>query len=142
MYHIYYSDMSYYDGNVRHAFLDVDDTSYDGPETTTVYGMTPNGTYSFYVHDYTNRNRTGSTVLANSGAKVEVYIGEDRIAQYFVPTSGIGNVWHVFDFNAIDGTIRSVNAFSTVSNPYRVGNPVATADLLYGEPCPEKQAAS
>lgn len=140
MFHTYYSDMSYYENGTKHAYLDRDDVDYNGPETTTVYNMTPNGTYSFFIHDFTNRNRTGSTVMANSGAYVEVYIGENNIATYYVPTSGVGNVWHVFDFDAVNGTITGVNAFSSNSDPSTVGSPVATF-ALRPETVPDKQTA-
>ena len=140
MFHTYYRDMSYYENGTKHAYLDRDDVDYNGPETTTVYNMTPNGTYSFFIHDFTNRNRTGSTVMANSGAYVEVYIGENNIATYYVPTSGVGNVWHVFDFDAVNGTITGVNAFSSNSDPSTVGSPVATF-ALRPETVPDKQTA-
>ena len=85
--------------------------------------MDSNGTYSFYVHDYTNRSASESTEMSNSGAQVKVYMGETLIAQYNIPTSRIGTVWHVFDFNATTGTIASVNTFSNVSDPDEVGYP-------------------
>lgn len=129
MYHIYYSDMSYYDGNSKCAFLDLDDTSYYGPETTTIYDMKPKGVYSFYVHDFTNRGSNSSTVLANSGAKVQVYMGNKLIGQYSVPTSGVGDVWHVFNFDATTGLITPVNKFSCVDDPYNVGNPNAIMSM-------------
>ena len=120
-YHIYYMNMRYNYNGERAAFLDVDDISYYGPETTTIYDMTPNGTYSFYVHDYTNKYVTASRILANSGAKVQVYMGEELIGQFHVPTSGVGNTWHVFDFDAERGILTGVNTFSDQSSPGMVG---------------------
>lgn len=125
MYHTYFHDMSYEVGGVTYAYLDRDDTDYEGPETTTVYDMTANGVYSFYIHDYTNQDNPYSTVMANSGAKVRVYMGEELIAQYHIPTSGVGTVWHVFDFDATTGTITGVNAFSHCSFSDEVGSPHA-----------------
>ena len=115
-FHIYYSNMSYDIDGVIYAYLDRDDVDYEGPETTTVYDMTANGVYSFYVHDFTNSGNGSSTVMANSGAKVSVYMGEKLIAQYHIPTSGVGSIWHVFDFDATTGTITAVNTFGNGSS--------------------------
>ena len=129
MYHIYWRNESYDEDDEIMSFLDVDDISSYGPETTTVYDMTANGMYSFYVHDFTNRSSTSSTAMANSGAKVQVYMGEELIAQYHVPTSGVGSVWHVFDFDAVTGTIVSVNEFFNCSDSGSVGSPSAMLSL-------------
>ena len=136
-FHIYYSNMTYSYNGTTCAYLDRDDTNYVGPETTTVYNMSPNGVYSFFIHDFTNRNTTGSTVMANSGAYVQVYVGETRVAVYHVPTSGVGNVWHVFDFDATNGRIMGVNTFSNNSNPSSVGAPTSTYSWRF-ETVPDK----
>ena len=120
-YHIYYRDMSHYENGDRVAYLDRDDITSYGPETTTVYDMQAVGKYNFFVHDYTNRYSTGSSAMANSGAKVRVYMGEQLIAEYNVPTSGSGNVWHVFTFDAETGTIRGVNSWANITDPDYVG---------------------
>lgn len=122
-YHIFYQSMEHYENDEKAAYLDLDDTDYYGPETTTVYSMSARGTYSFYVHDFTNRNESNSSVLANSGAKVQVYIGDTLVAQFFVPTTGNGTVWHVFNYNAATGQIYGVNEFSSESTPANVGRP-------------------
>ena len=83
--------------------------------------MNQSGTYSFYVHDFTNRAELDSHALANSGAKVEVYLGTKRIETYHVPASGVGNVWHVFDFDGATKTIKSVNTLEYQNDPYTIG---------------------
>lgn len=122
-YHIFFQSMEHYENGEKAAYLDLDDTDYYGPETTTVYNMSTRGTYSFYVHDYTNRHESDSSVLANSGAKVQVYIGDTLVAQFFVPTTGNGTVWHVFNYNAATGQIYGVNEFSTEDSAEDVGRP-------------------
>ena len=135
-FHTYYANKTYsYDGTTR-AFLDLDDTYYEGPETTTIYDMNLTGVYSFYVHDYTNRSRTGSTVMANSGVRVEVLIGAELVATYHIPTNSSGNVWHVFDYNADTGTLTAVNAFCDQANASMVGY---TGNAAYLAPAPEKE---
>lgn len=110
-FHVYYSDKNYYYNGEKYVDLDVDDTSYYGPETVTVYNMNENGVYSYYIHDYSNKRVNGNTVLAESRAKVEVYVGDTLVMVYNVPTSGVGTVWHVFDYDARTGRIYSVNEF-------------------------------
>lgn len=105
-FHIYYNHKtSDYNGEIM-ADLDLDDTTSYGPETTTIYNAV-DGTYSFYIHDYTNRESENCTALADSGAKVQVYEGDSLLAEYNVPTSLVGTAWHVFDFTA--GEISSAS---------------------------------
>ena len=59
-FHTYYSDETYgeYDGEdsyVKYADLDVDDTTWEGPETTTIYKQTA-GTYRFYIYDFSDQS--------------------------------------------------------------------------------------
>ena len=108
---VFYSEKSYNVNGEKYVDLDVDDTSSYGPETVTVYNMNESGIYSYYVHDYSNKSNNNSTAMANSGAKVEVYVGDKLVMVYYVPTSGVGTVWHVFDYDAATGRIYSVNEY-------------------------------
>lgn len=112
--HIYYSNKSYFvDGN-KVADLDLDNTTGYGPETTTVYAVI-DGTYTFYVHDFTN-SRYGeyNSYLSDSGATVYVYSGHSTlpIAIYSVPV-GTGTVWKVFSYNSNTNIITPHNTIST-----------------------------
>ena len=121
-FHVYFSAMKYASEGTVHAFLDLDDTNSYGPETTTIYSMNQQGTYSFYVHDYTNAGKRENTQLANSGAKVTVYVGDDIVATYHVPVDGVGDLWHVFDFDADSRLLTPVNQFTTVGYASAVGS--------------------
>ncbi len=121
-FHIYFSNKNYSYSGETQAFLDLDDTTSYGPETTTVYNMNQSGTYSFYVHDYTNSGNSSSSAMANSGAKVQIFVGETIVATYNVPTTGLGDVWHVFDFNADTRVLTARNEFSTVGSASSVGS--------------------
>ena len=101
----------YSENGIKYADLDLDDTDSYGPETTTVYKMNSTGTYSFYVHDYTNRDDYSSKEMSNSGAKVKVYKGDELYATYNIPTNVEGIYWHVFDYNAETNSITPVNRF-------------------------------
>lgn len=112
-FHVYYSDKKYkYNGEIQ-CFLDVDDTSSYGPETVTVYSMNQSGVYHYYVHDYSNRNWYSSTEMANSEAKVQVYIGQQMIMSFNVPTDQEGIIWHVFDYDSEFGIITPVNTMGS-----------------------------
>ena len=119
--HTYYSDKTYHRDGQLMADLDLDDTTSYGPETTTVYVM-EEGVYTFYVHDYTNRTSSNSTSLANSGAKVEVYLGNSSVAAYvaYVPDDP-GTLWTVFSYDSVTGIITPINDVTYHSSPSSIG---------------------
>ena len=110
-FHTYYSEKDYYSFGLK-ANLDLDNTHGYGPETTTIYETSP-GIYTFLVHNYTNRHKTYSTDLANSGAYVEVFLGASEIVahRFDVPNSP-GTLWTVFSYNAYTGEILPINTMS------------------------------
>ena len=122
-FHIYFSNKV-----AQNANLDVDDTTYFGPETITVEQKEA-GTYSYYIHDYTNRNKTNSNALSMSEAYVELYSGNELLYTIHIPENNIGTVWHVFDIDGATGQVTLINEFSNESNPQNVGNSLAVASL-------------
>lgn len=123
-YHVYYSHMS--DPGIN---LDVDDTSSYGPETITIENA-ETGTYSYYVHDYSNKGSSSSTALAQSEAQVKLYVGETLKYTISIPTDKDGTLWHVFDYDAESDRITLVNEFSYESSASNVGsNGVSTLSL-------------
>ncbi len=88
-FHVFFSSKT-----AENASLDHDDTTSYGPETIT---FTPDatGTYTYYVHDYTNKDNPSSKALSKSGAIVRVYCGSEQIGIYSVP-SNVGLNWTVF----------------------------------------------
>ena len=119
-FHTYYWAKSYYEDGTLMADLDVDDTSSYGPETTTAHVLKEDGTYSYLVHDYTNRNSYDSKRLSMSGAKVQVYVGDECAYTFNVPMNAGGTVWHVFDYNPKTGEIVPVNKMWYESSPQNV----------------------
>ncbi|MBU3825852.1 MAG: tetratricopeptide repeat protein [Candidatus Oceanisphaera merdipullorum] len=111
--HIYYSNMSGTD-----AQLDVDDTTGYGPETITLERKHDGERYVYAVHDYTNRENPGAG-LANSSAKVFVYVGETLIRTYYVPTDQMGNLWTVFAITE-GGEFQDFNTIQTVNSHERL----------------------
>ena len=92
------------------ADLDVDDTEWEGPETSTIYQKTE-GEYRFYIHDFTNSDVLNSTQLSKSNATVEVYVGNRLKAVYNVPNEA-GNLWYVCKYDAINDKLTPVNTMS------------------------------
>lgn len=104
-YHVYFSDKTptYAYGE---ANLDKDDTTSFGPETTT-FTIDPSRKYTFFIHDYTNQSIRNSKKMSQSGAKVDVYCGNDHVRTYSVPVNKTGVVWTVFKIE--NGVLLDVN---------------------------------
>jgi len=94
--HVYYQNMQQ-----GEAMLDVDDTTSYGPETVT-FTPQPGVAYTYYVHDYTNRENPSSSEMGASGAKVDIYLPDGSHTTRNVP-GGRGINWVVFTYK--DGAI-------------------------------------
>lgn len=99
---------SHLQGGIQHVYygnkigtgvnLDHDDTTSYGPETITVnFNQIPAGEYEYYVDWY-----AGTGTWGTSEARVQVYIGSELKAEYFVPAgqqSIDDRIWRVFKFD-------------------------------------------
>ena len=125
-FHVYYSNKNVYeeidDESVNTANLDIDDTQSFGPETITLHITNLTEVYSYYIHDFTNRNSSYSTSMATSGAKVQVFSGSVLLATYEISANSDGTLWHVFDFDPVTGTLITQNQYSYQSNSGSIGN--------------------
>lgn len=110
-FNVYYGSKVYSYEGTEMANLDVDDTTRYGPETITILEQITD-TYTYAVHDYSNRSSSSSTALSFSGANVRVFIGSDQVAEFNVPTDQVGTYWTVFNIDE-EGNILPIN---TVSN--------------------------
>ena len=87
------------------AKLDRDDVDSFGPETITINVVDQNAHYLYFVHDYTNRNNSADTKLADSHATVKVYEKNKGLLYVLsVPSNFVGNKWKVFEI--VNGKIR------------------------------------
>lgn len=84
----YYNKVSIGSDGTVDAELDVDDISSFGPETTTIYDT--NGTYEFYVVDFTG----SGTMSEVSGAVVKIYVGNQSPITVNI-CGGCDNEWLV-----------------------------------------------
>lgn len=129
-FHVFYANMSAQDNGETVAMLDLDDTTSYGPETITLK-KTQDGVYKYSVHDFSNKESDSSKELSMSGAKVEVYRGNTRIATFNAPINQVGTVWNVFELEG--DTLRTINTMENISSPDAVcaiSNEIATASVL------------
>ncbi|MCR5501714.1 MAG: InlB B-repeat-containing protein [Lachnospiraceae bacterium] len=119
-FHTAYYSKNYYYNNKKYADLDLDDVTSYGPETTTIYHRSSGDSYSFYVHDYSNRGSSSSNAMGNSGATVKLYVGPVLTKTWQITPGAAGTVWHVFDYDAGSGEITSVNRMHFQSSPQNV----------------------
>lgn len=126
-FHVFYASMSYHynlDGTpTLYANLDVDDVSSYGPETVTINTLT-DGTYDYYIHDFTNRSSTTSDYLRNSQAVIRIYNSDNELLRTFnVPTGGgASTIWHVFKFSVQDGVYTIIPVNTMHNEPTSPGN--------------------
>ena len=72
------------------------------------------GVYTYYVHDFSNRNSSISNELSLSGAQVKLYIaGHEEPIIYNVPNQA-GTLWKVFSIE--NGQVTAINEMSFHSN--------------------------
>lgn len=112
-FHVCYWNKSASIGDKQVAVLDLDDTSYYGPETVTVTvdaALVENGELHYCVHNFSG----GLTQLSASNASVRIYRGNSLIDTYTVLTNQQALVWHVFNITK-DG-IKSVYDFNDIIN--------------------------
>lgn len=127
-FHIYFANKEYHyaspgEESGLYANLDVDDVTSYGPETVTVYTFA-DGSYDYYVHDYTNRNSTTSDYLRNSQAVVRIYSSSNQLLRTFnVPTGGgASSLWHVFTVNVQNGDYSIVPVNRMINEPTSPGD--------------------
>lgn len=94
-YHISYRHKKTSDDGV--ARLDRDDRNGNGPETITINRISSSRSYTYKVHDYTNRNKRRTSDLSNkSRATVRVYGDNQLIKTYRIDINKRGTEWVVF----------------------------------------------
>ena len=109
-FHVYYHEM----GDLRSrefVKLEADEDFDGGPETISVLGVLP-GTYRYFVHDYTNREKPQSTSLARSGAEVVVQQG-GQTYRFRAGHDRPGNVWNVCTIEVTPGgaVVKKVDSY-------------------------------
>ncbi len=99
------------------TMLDVDGAS-PGPETIT-FTPAAGATYRFSIHNYTNRDLSGSNGIAQSGIVVRVYSGNQLTRTITAPTGG-GTLWKVFEYSG--GQLTVVNSMTDEPDSFNIKN--------------------
>lgn len=141
-YHVWFGNIT---PSPAYANLDRDDTDYEGPETITITNIKSLRNVRYAIHDYTNRDKSFSTILSNSGARIVIYKGNSStpIAQFNVPIGQHGTEWDVFAIDAV-GNIIPINRMVYCNNPLNVlidpsnGNDATNVMNVMNAPYPEK----
>ena len=117
-FHVYWANTGSLTG-APFAKLDVDDTSSFGPETITITQQ-ETGVYRYSVHDYSNLSSATSSAMSRSGARVDVFVGGQRVETFFPPNQA-GTLWTVFEMQ--NGVVSQINSMSFQSDPGSVRSP-------------------
>jgi hypothetical protein len=107
------------------------------------------GTYRFYIYNYSDRDNIGTTGLSNSAAEVKIFQGGDpltnipndpnvfdlsnpnlqRVGQPYpgqntfnIPNGQQGNTWYVFKLDTRTGILNRVDRFSDIQGSTNVPN--------------------
>lgn len=104
-YHISYRDMKTSADGI--AKLDHDEMNGYGPETITLNSLDLEGSYEYFVNNFSEKNKSNTTGLSRSKAVVKVFSGLRLQKIYQVPTDIIGLIWKVFRIE--NGEIVDVN---------------------------------
>ena len=98
------SDDYYYYGTDDNASLDRDNVNNPGTETITIQSL-KSGTYSYSVHNFTDKAESNNENLTLSGASVEVKTYSSTTT-YYPPLDTSGNLWHVFTYTTSGGLVE------------------------------------
>ncbi len=110
-YHVCYWQKYHDLTNPPYVMLDLDDTRSYGPETIWFERVYP-GTYTYAVHHY-----SGIGELTTSNATVNVIDRYGVVATFYVPTTGSGRWWTVFEMSGATGEITPINTIGGSPSP-------------------------
>lgn len=97
-FHVYYASPVSGTNN-----LDLDDTSGEGPETTTINAAV-SGMYRFSVHNFSTQSTAGAQGIAGSPTRVQLFGPTGLLKTYTAPTATTGNTWRVFEITVTGST--------------------------------------
>lgn len=108
--HVSFRDKNYYQDDMLVVNLDVDDTNYQGPETTTI-NKTYNNKYLFYVHRW-----SGGFDITASSCNVKVYDKGRLLQDINMPTGTYTEdytYWNVLTYDFLTNRITINNTITT-----------------------------
>lgn len=109
--HVSYSNRDYMDGDINVVNLDVDDTDYFGPETTTI-NKSFNNKYLYYIHRFTS-----GLDITTSRANVKVFDKGNLIQDISIPTdtsySDDYMFWKVLVYDCSNNSFEVINTITS-----------------------------
>lgn len=103
VFRVYFGSKYYRHNGITKAMLDVDHTSYNGPETTTIVEK-EDGIYDYYIHKYSNDGQIGA-----SQVRVDVYMGSNLVDSFVPATNYDKEFWYVCRYDSVKDEIIPVN---------------------------------
>ncbi len=99
--------------------IDLDDKDGNGPETLTLRNWN-SGSYTLFVHDFSNLALMADSYgLAQSGARVTIYLADGTSQEFTVPNQE-GTLWTVCRIN--NGVITPVNTMAYEGRPLGIAD--------------------
>ena len=98
------------------AELDIDHTTGFGPETITIQNRHPGQRYVYAVHDYIDRQLSGSSAMELGRPQVRVYVGQTLVRSYTIDPDKKGNLWSVFAITE-SGNLEDLDQYADVDHP-------------------------
>ena len=98
------------------AELDIDHTAGFGPETITIQNRHPGQRYVYAVHDYIDRQLSGSSAMELGRPQVRVYVGQTLVRSYTIDPDKKGNLWSVFAITE-SGNLEDLDQYADVERP-------------------------
>lgn len=118
-FHIDYTDTRVTVGDIT-SVLDVDDTTSFGPEVVTAPDFAEDGTYRYYVHNFT-REFTDDIPM-DSTTRVVVNL-RGQIHTFTIPEGLQTNIWHVFDVT-VSGDSATLSPVGEWLPDYQTGDEI------------------
>lgn len=107
--------------NGSDALLDVDQRLGYGPETVTIQERHRGQRYVYAVHNYSDRELSGSNGMEQGRPQVRVYVGQTLVRSYEIDPARKGNLWTVFAITE-DGAFEDLDEYTDVASPDRVAD--------------------
>ncbi|MHA7139615.1 cell wall-binding repeat-containing protein [Rossellomorea arthrocnemi] len=118
-FHLYWDSPLYKENDDLIASMDVfDEGALIGPETITLHQQKP-GSYKLSVYNYSYRLHEGSSALANSEAKIDIYQNGALKKTLYIPNDQPGKLWTALELEGNDINYLNVisdNEVSLMSN--------------------------
>ncbi len=113
---------AFVDEDAREAWMERTDADGLGPETVWIDSVADRGEVRLSVFDNDNRSDVDSTALADSGAVLQVWFGEDTPRYHSASPGEAATLWHPVEIDVAEILAYAVESWSFGADP---GDPEA-----------------